>query len=86
MHIAHMHAAIGRVTACEIEEKPTDLETRNYNLRELKAQAERILKYCMAAKVEKKERDAYALKIKEIIDEISDYLERKWHLHNIMHS
>lgn len=73
-----MHAAIVRVTACEMKEKPT--ETKDHNLRKLKAQAERILMFCTqkdAARVEKKERDAYAAKVKEIIEEMSDYLERK---------
>lgn len=64
-------AVIGltRVSACEIEEKPT--ETKKLSLEERKALAESILEYCMEAG---KERDA---KVKKIIEELSEYLERK---------
>ena len=67
-------AAIGlpHVLACEIEEKPT--ETKKLSLKERKALAESILEYCMETKDVGKERDD---KIKKIIEELSEYLERK---------
>ena len=74
-----LDAVIGHVSACEIEEKPTETKTEP-SLKELKAHAENILKYCMekdTARVEKKERDAYTAKVERIIEEMSDYLKRK---------
>ena len=59
LHTITINAAIiglTRVSACEIEEKPT--KTKKLSLEERKALAESILEYCMETKVAGKERDA----------------------------
>jgi hypothetical protein len=62
------------------KEKPT--ESKKLSLEELKAHAESILEYCMEKDIARVKRDD---KVKKIIEELSEYLDRKcaciksWH-------
>jgi hypothetical protein len=65
MSIISIDAVIG-LCYVSAQEKPT--ESKKLSLEELKARAESILEYCM-------EKDA--ARVKKIIEELSEYLDRK---------